>query len=228
VGAADRRALDQYTTHIREMELRIQRIEAQNNSGEERNLRVPDAPAGIPAKWEDHMELLMDLQVLALQADITRVITFKPGADRSNMTFPESGTDKPWHSASHHGNTPEGILDFNKINMYRLGRMTYLLEKLKGIQEADGNLLDKTAIVYGSAMGDGNLHNNIRCPLILMGKANGALEGNLHLRAPRGTPMANVFVTLMQRIGHDMESFGDSTSAFELSYPRGMTQEAQR
>jgi hypothetical protein len=223
VGAADRRALEQYTTHIREMELRIQRIEAQNNSGEERNMRVPDAPAGIPAKWEDHMELLMDLQLLALQADITRVITFKPGADRSNMTFPESGTDKPWHSASHHGNTPEGILDFNKINQYRLGRMTYLLEKLKNTMEGESNLLDKTAIVYGSAMGDGNLHNNIRCPLILMGKANGALEGNLHLRAPRGTPMANVFVTLMQRMGHDMESFGDSTSAFELSYPQGRT-----
>jgi hypothetical protein len=226
VGAADRRALDQYATHIREMEIRIQRIEAQNNSGEERNLQVPDAPAGIPARWEDHLDLMFDLQLLALQADITRVITFKPGADRSNMTFPESGTDKPWHSASHHGNTPEGIMDFNKINTYRLGRMTYLLDKLKNTMEGESNLLDKTAIVYGSAMGDGNLHNNIRCPLILMGKANGALEGNLHLRAPRGTPMANVFVTLMQRIGHDMDSFGDSTSAFELSFPRGPVADA--
>ena len=222
LGPADRHALDQYTTHIREMEQRIARIEAKNNSGEERNLPVPEAPAGIPGKWEEHMEIMFDLQLLALQADITRVITFKPGADRSNMTFPESGTDKPWHPASHHGNTPEGILDFNKINAYRLGRFNYFLEKLKSTMEGEASLLDKTVIVWGSAMGDGNLHNNIRCPLLLLGKANGALEGNLHLRAPRGTPMANVFVTLMQRIGHDdLTSFGDSSAGFDLSYPIG-------
>jgi hypothetical protein len=225
LGPNDRRAMDQYTSYIREMERRIQLVEARNRSGEERTM--PEKPSGVPDKWEEHVELMFDLQLLALQGDITRVITFKPGADRSNMTFPDSGTTKPWHSASHHGNTPEGILDFNKINAYRLGRFTYLLDKLKNTMEGDSSLLDKTVIVFGSAMGDGNLHNNIRCPLILMGKANGALEGNLHLHAPQGTPMANVFVSLMQRMGHDMDSFGDSTGAFDLSYPKGsVSQEA--
>ena len=220
LGAVDRLALDQYTTHIRELERRIQLVEAQNSSGGER--AMPEAPAGVPDRWEDHMELMFDLQVVALQADLTRVITFKPGADRSSMTFPESGSSKGWHSATHHGNTPEGIMDCNKINAYRLGQMTYLLEKMKNTMDGDASLLDKTAIVWGSAMGDGNLHNNVRCPLLLMGHANGALEGNLHLRAPQGTPMANVFVSLMQQIGHDdMRWFGDSTGEFSLSFPRG-------
>ena len=218
LGPVDRLALDQYTTHIREMERRIQLVEAQNLSGEER--AMPEAPAGVPERWEDHMELMFDLQVVALQADLTRVITFKPGADRSSMTFPESGTSKPWHSASHHGNTPDGIMAYLMINRYRLGQFAYFLEKLKNTMEGDASLLDKTAIVWGSAMGDGNVHNNIRCPLLLMGHANGALEGNLHLRAEKGTPMANAFLSLMHRIGHDdMEFFGDSTGEFPLSFP---------
>ncbi|MSR35276.1 MAG: DUF1552 domain-containing protein [Gemmatimonadetes bacterium] len=226
LGPTDRRALDQYTTQIREMERRLQLIEAQNQTGEERTM--PEKPSGVPDRWEDHMQLMFDLQLLALQADLTRVITFKPGADRSNMSFPESGTSKPWHSASHHGNTPAGIMDFNKINQYRLSQFTYFLDKLKNTMEGDASLLDKTVIVWGSAMGDGNTHNNIRCPLLLLGHGNGALEGNLHLRAPKGTPMANVFVSLMQRIGHDdMRSFGDSTSEFELTYPRGPVADAQ-
>ena len=222
LGAADRLALDQYTEHIREMERRIQLVEARNLSGKERV--NPEAPAGVPDRWEDHMDLMFDLQVVALQGDITRVITFKPGADRSSMTFPESGTSKPWHSASHHGNTAEGIMAYNMINAYRLSRFTYLLEKMKNTMDGDASLLDKTAIVFGSAMGDGNVHNNLRCPLILMGHANGALEGNLHLRAPQGTPMANVFLSLMHRIGHDdMEWFGDSTDEFSLSFSGGAT-----
>jgi hypothetical protein len=216
LGAVDRMALDQYTSHIREMERRIQLVEAQNNSGEER--AMPEAPAGVPDRWEDHMELMFDLQLVALQADLTRVITFKPGADRSSMTFPESGTSKPWHSASHHGNTPDGIMAYNMINTYRLGQFTYFLEKMKNTMEGDGSLLDKTVIVWGSAMGDGNVHNNIRCPLLLMGHANGALEGNVHVSAEKGTPMANAFLSLMHRIGHDdMEFFGDSTGEFPLT-----------
>ena len=224
-GAGDRLALDQYTTHIREMERRIQLIEAQNSSGEERTM--PEAPAGVPDRWEDHVELLFDLQLLAFQADLTRVITFKPGSDRSSMTFPDSGTSKPWHSASHHGNTPAGITDYNRINTYRLGRFAYLLEKMKNTMEGDASLLDKTVIVWGSPMGDGNQHNSLRTPLVLMGGANGALEGNLHLRAPRGTPMANVYLSLMHGIGHeDMRSFGDSTGEFPLSSPRATAADA--
>ena len=165
---------------------------------------------------------MFDLQVLALQADLTRVITFKTGSDSSNMTFPESGITKSFHAVTHHGNVHNAITDLSKLNAYRVGQMAYFLEKMKTTVEGDGSLLDKTAIVWGSAMGDPNLHNHRRCPLFLMGKANGALEGDLHLRAPQGTPMANVFVSLMQSMGHEeLTQFGDSTGEFPLSFPRG-------
>lgn len=220
LAPVDRIALDQYTTHIRELERRIALVEEQNNSGDERTM--PEAPSGVPDQWAEHMELMFDLQLVALQGDLTRVISFKTGMDLSNLVMPDSGTNKSFHSLSHHGNQPASIMEFNLINTYRLGRMAYFLEKLKNTMEGDASLLDKTAIIWGSPMGDPNLHAHRRCPLILMGHANGALEGNLHLKAPEGTPMANVFVSLMQAIGHDdMERFGDSTGEFPLNFPRG-------
>ena len=180
---------------------------------------MPEAPSGIPDKWEEHMQLMFDLQVLALQADLTRVITLITGVDQENRTHPESGTNQSWHGASHHGNVPNAILDYNKINTYRLSQMAYFLEKMKNTMDGDRSLLDKTAIIWGSSMGDPNLHNHRRCPLILMGKANGALTGNLHVRAPQGTPMANALVSLMQGIGHDdFAQLGDSTGELPLSY----------
>ena len=220
LGASDRRTLDQYATNIRELERRIELVQKQNSSGEER--AMPEASSGVPDNWGEHMELMFDLQVLALQADLTRVTTMVTGVDEENRTHPESGTNVSWHGASHHGNVPAGVLTFHKINTYRLSLMAYFLEKMKNTMEGDASLLDKTAIVWGSTMGDPNLHNHRRCPLILMGKANGALEGNLHLRAPTGTPMANVLLSLMQEIGHDdMDRFGDSTGSFPLTYPKG-------
>jgi len=219
LGATDRAAMDEYLTHVREIERRIQLVEQRNLSGEEREM--PEAPSGIPDSWEEHMELMFDLQVLALQTDMTRVITFKTGFDQSNRTFPMSGTTKSIHGASHHGNVPTDIMDFNKINTHRLGMMAYFLERMRTTMDGDKSLLDKTAIVWGSPMGDPNLHNHRRCPLIFMGKANGALEGGLHVRAPKGTPMANAFVTLMQGIGHDMHAFGDSTGSLPLTFPKG-------
>jgi hypothetical protein len=221
LGASDRVAMDEYLTYVREIERRIQLVEARNASGEER--AMPEAPSGIPDSFEEHMRLMFDLQVVALQTDMTRVITFKTGFDQSNRTFPDSGTTKSIHGASHHGNVEIDIMDFNKINTYRLGQVAYLLDRMKNTMDGDGSLLDKTAIVWGSPMGDPNLHNHRRCPLLLMGKANGALEGNLHIRAPKGTPMANAFVSLMQGIGHDAHSFGDSTGTLALTYPRGHT-----
>jgi hypothetical protein len=219
LGPTDRVALDNYLTYIREIERRIELVEQRNLSGEERVM--PEAPSGIPDSYEEHMQLMFDLQVLALQTDMTRVITFKTGFDQSNRTFPGSGTTKSIHGASHHGNIPTDIMDFNKINTYRTGQLAYLLERLQQTMDGDASLLDKTAVVWGSPMGDPNLHNHRRCPLLLMGKANGVLEGGLHLRAPKGTPMANAFVSLMQGMGHDMESFGDSTGTLALTYPRG-------
>jgi hypothetical protein len=219
LGATDRLALDQYMTNVRELERRIQLVEAQNASGEERPM--PEAPTGVPNTWDEHMQLMFDLQHLALQADLTRVITFIMGVDQENRTHPESGTNKSWHGASHHGNVPASIMDYNLINTYRTSQLAYFLEKLKTTMEGEASLLDKTAIIWGSSMGDPNLHNHRRCPLILMGKANGALEGDIHLRAPQGTPMANVFVSLMQGIGHDgFERLGDSTGEFSLSLPK--------
>ncbi len=217
LSAADRAALDEYTEHIREIERRIELVEARNTSGDEREMA--DAPSGVPDSFVEHMQLMFDLQVLALSSDLTRVITFKTGFDQSNRTFPESGTTKSIHGASHHGNVPADIMDFNKINTYRLSQLNYFLTKMRNTLDGDGTLLDKTAIVWGSAMADGNLHNHRRAPLLLFGRANGALEGGLHLRATEGTPMANVFVSLMKKIGHEeMTAFGDSTGEFPLEY----------
>ena len=219
LGSTDRVAIDEYLEHIREIERRIQLVENRNASGEEREM--PEAPSGVPDSWEEHMQLMFDMQVIALQADLTRVISFKTGFDQSNRTFPLSGVNRSFHGVSHHGNIPTDVLDFNTINRHRLGQVAYLLDKLQNTIEGDASLLDKTAIVWGSPMGDPNLHDHRRCPLLLMGKANGALEGGLHLRAPEGTPMANVFVSLMQGIGHDgMRAFGDSTGEFPLGFPQ--------
>ena len=221
LGAVDRAALDEYVTHIREIERRIELVEARNASGEER--QMPEAPGGVPDVWEEHMRLMFDLQVLALQSDLTRVITLKTGFDVSNRSHPDSGTNKSIHVASHHGNVPEDILDYNKINTYRMSQLGYFLARMRDTMDGEASLLDKTAIVWGSPMADPNLHDHRRCPLLIVGHANGALEGGLHLRAPEGTPMANVFVDLMQRLGHDeIESFGDSTGAFDLSFPGGV------
>ena len=220
LGATDRRALDGFTTDIRELERRIDLVEGQNRNGEERQL--PQAPSGIPDSWVEHLELMFDLQVLALQSDITRVSTLKFTGRTLSSSFPESGVSKDWHNASHHGNLAQNIMDFNTINTWRMGQMTYLLERMRNTMEAGASLLDKSVVLWGSSMGDPNVHNHLKCPLLLMGHGNGALEGNLHLRAPDGTPMANVFLSLMQGIGHDdLHSFGDSTVEFPLTLPRG-------
>ena len=216
LASRDRVALDGYLEQVREIERRIELVEARNSSGEEREL--PDAPAGVPDSWDEHMEIMFDLQVLALESEITRVISFKTGTDQSGQSHPQSGVSGGWHGVSHHGNNPTQILDYQAINTYRLRSFSYLLEKLRDTTEAGVPLLDKTAIVHGSGMGDPNLHNHRRCPLLLMGKGNGVLEGNMHVMAPDGTPMANAFVTLLNGIGHrDLNSFGDSTGRMFLT-----------
>jgi hypothetical protein len=218
LGAMDRTRLDRYLEHVREVERRIQMIEAHNKSGEPREM--PGAPIGVPDSFSEHMKLMFDLQVLALETDMTRVISFKTGRDSQNRVFPESGSNQPFHPASHHGNREERILDFNKICKYRVGQLPYFLDKLKASMEGDQSLLEKTMIVWGSPMADPNVHNHRRCPLMLLGHANGVLKGNVHLKAADGTPMANVLLTLMHELGlDDMTTFGDSTGAFSLSAP---------
>jgi hypothetical protein len=218
VGSDDRARLDRYLDNVRELERRIQAIEAHNRSGETREM--PDAPAGVPDSFTEHMRLMFDLQVLALQSDMTRVISFKTGRDAQNRVFPESGSNQPFHPASHHGNREERIMEFNKICKYRVGQLAYFLDKMKEATEGDANLLDKTLVIFGSPMADANIHNHRRCPLVLFGHANGQLKGNLHLKAADDTPMANVMLTLLHGLGlEDMDSFGDSSGKFSLSAP---------
>jgi hypothetical protein len=213
LGAADQRRLDQYLENVREIERRIQRVEARNTSGEERELA--GAPAGVPDSFEEHMKLMFDLQVLAFEADMTRVFSFKTGRDASGRVYPESGVSTGFHNSSHHGNNPARIREFYQINKYHVSLLPHLLERLNSTMDGDTPLLEKTAIVFGSPMADGNVHNHRRCPLILLGGANRQFGGNVHLRAPDGTPMANVLLTLLHKLGHeDMTSFGDSTGEF--------------
>jgi hypothetical protein len=215
LGPEDRHRLDRYLQDIREVERRIQRIEARNTSGEAREL--PEAPAGVPDSFAEHVQLMFDLQALGFAADVTRVFSFKMGRDGSSRTYPESGTDKPFHPASHHGGGEKGVKDFFLINRYHVGMLPYFLEKLKSISEGDANLLDKSLIIYGSPMGDPNLHNHRRCPLFLAGRANGGLDGNLHLKAADGTPMANALLSVLHTLGiDDLTTFGDSTEAMSL------------
>jgi hypothetical protein len=216
LGPDDKQRLERYMEDIREVERRIQRVEARNTSGEPREL--PEAPAGVPDAFAEHVKLMFDIQALAFAADITRVFSFKMGRDGSSRTYPESGTDKPFHPASHHGGTEKGVRDFHLINKYHVSMLPYFLDKLKNIQESDGNMLDKTMIIYGSPMGDSNLHNHRRCPLIVVGKAEGRLTGNLHIKAPDGTPMANAMLGMMHTLGlDDMKTFGDSNGVLNLN-----------
>ena len=216
LGPADLIRLDRYLENIREIERRIARVEAQNTSGEERQL--PEAPAGVPDSFEEHVRLMFDLQALAFASDVTRVFSFKMGRDSSARVYPESGVDKPFHPASHHGDNEQNITDFAQINRYHVSQLPYFLERLASMTEGDANLLDKTMIVYGSPMGDPNVHNHKRCPLFVVGGANGKLDGGVHLRAQPGTPMANVMLSLMHRLGmDDVDHFGNSTGDFSLT-----------
>ncbi len=206
----DRGRLDDYLENIREIERRIQKIEAYNTAhGPEREL--PAAPIGVPDSWEEHVKLMMDLQVLAFAAEVTRVSTFKLSRDTSNRVFADSGCSTPWHSASHHGERAETIEDQAKINRYHLSVLAYFADKLKNTPDGDGNLLDHTLVLYGSPMGDSNVHGHRRVPLVLLGKANGALQGNLHVLEKDKTPQANVLLTVMQKLGVQADRVGDST-----------------
>jgi hypothetical protein len=218
LGAADRQRMDLYIDNIREVERRIQLIEQRNSSGDPREM--PEAPIGVPDSYTEHCQIMFDLQVLALESDLTRVVSFKLGRDAQNRSFPESEFTGAFHPSSHYGTTPERIMNFNKINQFRVGQIAYLMEKLENSNLGNGSLLDKTLVMWGSPMSDSNLHNHRRCPLVFMGGANGLLEHNLHIRAPEGTPMANPMLSMLHRLGVDnIESFGDSTGELPLTSP---------
>jgi hypothetical protein len=215
LGTSDRQRLDQYSTNLRDIEQRISRIEARNTSGEPREL--PGAPAGVPDSFDEHVKLMFDLQVLAFSSDTTRVFSFKVGRDGSGRVYPGSGVDRGFHDASHHGASEERIRQFGEINKYHVSLLPYFLDRLQSTLDGDTSLLEKTLVLYGSPMAVGNTHNHRNCPLILLGHGAG-VPGGVHLKAPKDTPMANVMLTLLHRLGlDDMPSFGDSTGEFSFT-----------
>jgi Protein of unknown function (DUF1552) len=214
LGASDRQRLNAYLEDVREIERRIQRIEKYNASGEARAL--PAAPLGVPDAFEEHVKLMFDLQALAFMTDVTRVSAFKLSRDVSGRVWPESGVKTPFHPCSHHGEDPTKIAEFAKLNRYHVSLLPYFLDKLKNTPDGDGNLLDHSMVMYGSPMGDSNVHNHKRVPLVLLGHANGQLKGNLHVRTQDGTPMANVLLTMAHKLGIKIDSFGDSNGEIAI------------
>jgi hypothetical protein len=214
LGSADKARLSDYLDSVREIERRIQKVEQTNRSGELRDL--PDAPVGVPDSFEEHVKLMFDLQALAFASDTTRVFSFKLGRDVSNRVYAASGSTTGFHTSSHHLEREDRIADFQKINTYHVSMLPYLLDKLKQTPDGDGSLLDTTLIIYGSAMGNSNLHNHKRCPLLFAGHGAGALKGNRHIKAADGTPMANAMLSALRGMGVDIDVFGDSTAAMDL------------
>ncbi len=161
------------------------------------NVNVPETPIGVPESFEEHAKLMYDLQVLAYQAEITRVSTFMIARDLSQRTFPQIGVPEPHHSVSHHGNNPVMIAKLAKINNYHVSLLAYFLDKLRSTPDGDGNLLDHSMILYGSSMSNPNEHNHFPLPLLVAGGACGKLEGGRHLKFPERTPMSNLLLALL-------------------------------
>ncbi len=226
IGSVDKARLDDYLSDIREIERRIQKVESVNSSGEQREL--PGAPVGVPDSYEEHVKLMFDLQALAFGSDITRVFSFKMSRDVSGRVFPSTGVTTGFHNASHHNSREDRIRDFAKINRYHVSLLPYFIERLKRMPEGDGTVLDNTLIVYGSPMGDPNVHNHRRVPLLFAGHAGGTLKGGLHIKAADGTPMANTFLDALHKIGmDDVPSFGDSAGSLDLNAVQDTTAAAQ-
>jgi hypothetical protein len=209
LGADDRSRLNEFLDDVREIERRIEKTEKHNSSGIARQL--PAAPVGVPDSFEEHIKLMFDLQALAFMTDTTRCSAFKMSRDVCQRVYDGSGVKVPFHSASHHGETPAKIADFAKINRYHVSLLPYFFDKLKNTPDGDGNLLDHSLVLYGSPMGDSNAHNHKRVPVVLMGRANGKVKGNWHVRCADSTPMANVLLTILRKTGMQIESIGDST-----------------
>ena len=216
LGPADRARLSEYLDDVREIERRIQKVEASNSTGEQREL--PGAPVGVPDSFAEHVRLMFDLQAVAFASDITRVFAFKLGRDGSSRAYPESGVTNGFHPASHHQDREDRIREFEKINRYHIAQLPYFLDKLKKTPDGEGNLLDNTLLIYGSPMGNSNVHNHKRCPLFFAGHAGGALKGGLHIKLADGTPMANPLLGAMHALGmNDVKTFGDSTGVTDLN-----------
>ena len=207
VGIPDAVRVDQYLESVREIERQIQRAEA---GAMDNTMPDLDRPVGVPAAFADHAKLMFDLQILAFQADITRVITFQFTRELSNRTYPEIGVPDAHHPTSHHGNDPEKIEKISKINAFHVSLFAEFLEKLKATPDGNGSLLDHTLYLYGSGMGNPSLHDHENLPILVAGGAATGLKGGRHIKYDKGTPLANLHLTLLDRVGVRLDSFGDS------------------
>ncbi len=208
LGPADQARVAQYLDTVREVERRIQKAEADTVGHPLPDL---DRPRGVPAAYADHARLMFDLQVLAMQGDITRVSTFQLARETSNRTYPEIGVSDPHHPLSHHGNDPDKIARMAKINAFHVSLFAYFLERLKATPEGDGTLLDNSLLLYGSGMGNPNVHDHTNLPILVAGGAAGGMKGGRHLRYDQPVPLANLHLTLLDKVGVRLDRFADSS-----------------
>jgi hypothetical protein len=217
LGPGDRARVSQYLETVREVERRIQRAEA-----DAANHPLPDLdrPVGVPAAYADHARLMFDLQVLAWQGDVTRVITFQLARETSNRTYPEIGVSDPHHPLSHHGNDPAKIARMSKINAFHVSLFAEFLAKLKATPEGNGSLLDHSLCLYGSGIGNPNVHDHSNLPILVAGGGAVGMKGGRHIRYSKPTPLANLHLALLDKAGVRLQKFADSTGrADELFEP---------
>jgi len=207
LGPEDRGRVGQYLDTVREVERRIQKAESE---AEDNHLPDLDRPVGVPAAYADHARLMFDLQALALQGDVTRVITFQLARETSTRTYNEIGVSDPHHPLTHHGNNPEKIARMAKINAFHVSLFAYFLDRLKSTPEGDGTLLDHTVYLYGSGMGNPNVHDHVNLPILVAGGAAGQIKGGRHIKYAEPTPLANLHLTLLEKAGVRMDTFADS------------------
>jgi len=208
LGSTDRNRVVEYMDTVREIERRIQISEKQNSNS---NLDVPKTPAGIPDDYIEHTKLMFDLMALSFQADITRISTFMMAREVSYRTFPKLGISESFHPASHHQNLPARLEALTRINAHHVQLFSHVLERLKATPDGDGNLLDHTLLLYGSAMSNSNVHNHGPLPVLVAGGAAGKLKGGRHIKYPENTPMSNLLMTILDKAGIPQASVGDST-----------------
>jgi hypothetical protein len=212
LGPADRNSVNEYLDSVREIERRIQVAERHNSDSP---LDIPERPIGVPESYDDHAKLMFDLLAAAFQADITRVFVFTLGKEQTNRAYPELGVNEAHHAVSHHQHDPIKFEKAAKINTYQIQLLAHFLEKLKATQDGDGNLLDRSLVLHGGGISDANEHSHIDLPLVLVGGAGG-LKGGRILRHPKDTPMNNLLVSMLERVGVNTEKFGDATGTLPL------------
>ena len=212
LGRGDRSKLAGYLESVRDIERRIQIAEAQSGRG----LPEVEQPAGIPADFEEYADLMFDLMLVAFQADLTRVCTFLYGREKSVRTYPEVGVGEPHHPVSHHRHRPEQLEKLARINTFHMEIFGRFLEKLADTPDGDGSLLDQALVMYGAGMGNSNAHDPLDLPIVLAGGGAGAVRGGRHVQAPEGTPLANLHLAVLEKMGIRAESLGNSTGQLPI------------